>query len=238
MVWLDAGELHARRVLDDDVPATEERSLGMVRDASARGETMRACMGGDGALHLLVRADGGDRIATNVNGSWSELRTLHASGGTLSCSGAIAYVARATLDADDDRGVAGTFALEACGADGCAIEIADVESVFRRDAPAARPAAPSDVAFAELGGKFLVVWRSPEGGVRMRLAPVRGLASANDQVVFDDRVRDGRVERESTLVGVRVFARSSFAIVILATTNGAHALRIDAAGAVSRVAIE
>jgi hypothetical protein len=238
MVWLDASEVHARRVLDDDVPATEERSLGTVRDASVRGEVMHACMGGEGALHLLVRADGGDRIATSLNGAWSDLRTLHASGGTLSCAGATAYLARATLDADDERGVTGAFALETCGADGCALESADAESLFRRDAPAARPARPSDVAIAELGGKLLVVWRSPEGAMRMRLAPVRGLATANDQVVFDDRIRDGRVERESTLVGMRLFSRPGFAIALIATTNGVHALRIDATGAVSRVAIE
>jgi hypothetical protein len=238
MVWLDAGELHARRVLDDDVPATEERSLGVVRDASARGEAMRACIGGEGTLHLLVRANNNDRIAMNVDGKWSDLRTLHASGGALSCAGKVAYVARATLDADDERGVTGSFALEACSDESCAVESIDAESVFRRDAPAARPAAPSDVAIAELGGKLLVVWRSPEGGVRMRLAPVRALASENDRVVFDDRVRDGRVERDSSLVGVRLFARPGFAIAILATSDGAHALRIDAAAGVSRVAIE
>jgi hypothetical protein len=77
------------------------------------------------------------------------------------------------------------------------------------------------------------VWAAGDrGALRMRMAKPDLFAKAKDVVVLDDLVSGGKVAGESTLLGFRLFARGTFAVLLVSTVAGLHALRIDADGSV------
>ena len=89
------------------------------------------------------------------------------------------------------------------------------------------------VRAVDLGGSLLAVWAAGDrGGLRMRMAKPDLFAKAKDVVVFDDLVSGGKMAGESTLLGFRLFARGKFAVLLVSTLAGLHALRIDADGSV------
>ena len=62
-------------------------------------------------------------------------------------------------------------------------------------------------------------------------------AEAQDVVLFDPLVQaDGKVGPTSTLLDMRVLARGSFAIVLLNTSAGVYAIRIESDGKFAPVA--
>lgn len=66
----------------------------------------------------------------------------------------------------------------------------------------------------------------------MRIAKPGLFAGAQDVVLLDDLVAGGKVGAESSLLGFRLFAREKFAVLLLSTVAGLHALRIDPDGSV------
>jgi len=83
----------------------------------------------------------------------------------------------------------------------------------------------------DLDGKLLVVWGAGEvGGLRMRLAPADKISKAPDIIVFDDLMKQGAVQKTSTLSDARLFTRERFAVLLLSTSSGTFALRIDPEG--------
>ncbi len=72
----------------------------------------------------------------------------------------------------------------------------------------------------------------------MRLAKADQIEKAEDVILFDDMVKDGQVGKLSTLFDLRLFSRDGFAILLMNTVAGVHALRIDAGGKVAPVAVK
>jgi hypothetical protein len=68
----------------------------------------------------------------------------------------------------------------------------------------------------------------------MRFAAPDKIATAEDVVLFDDLVKDGRYDDKSTQVtALRMFTRSHVALLLLQTPRGVYALKIDASGKVA-----
>ena len=89
------------------------------------------------------------------------------------------------------------------------------------------------VAAADLGGKLLVVWNGGyAGGLRMRLAAPERFKEAEDVLLTDGRGARGL----STITEVRILPAAKYAIVLLGTTSGVRALRVDASGTVKAAA--
>ena len=61
------------------------------------------------------------------------------------------------------------------------------------------------------------------------------IAKEKDVLVFDDLVKDDRVQKLSTLFDLRLFAREGFALLLLSTVSGVHALRVEPDGRVTPV---
>jgi hypothetical protein len=101
--------------------------------------------------------------------------------------------------------------------------------------------APRDMKIdaVDLNGKLLIVWAAGDGGgVRMRLAKPGEFERAADTILFDDLVKDGQVQKLSTLFDLRLFSRDGFAILLLSTVSGVYAIRIDAEGMTTPVEVE
>ena len=72
----------------------------------------------------------------------------------------------------------------------------------------------------------------------MRLGKADQIERAEDVVLFDDMVKDGAVGKLSTLFDLRLFSRDGFAVLLLNTVAGVHALRIDGGGKVTPVTVK
>jgi len=106
--------------------------------------------------------------------------------------------------------------------------------------PEFKPFKDTDMYWAGLGGKVLAV-ATLEGrpGLRYRFADGNNLAvKRGDQLLFDDLVRDGKVQKDSTVLGILLAGRGRFAIVLLTTPGGVYALRVDDTGKVAPVTIQ
>jgi len=99
-------------------------------------------------------------------------------------------------------------------------------------APKFEPFKIRDRFWTDLKGKVLAVASTDErGGMRYRWSTGVNLAvRGGDQVLFDDLIKDGKVQEESTLLGMLLAGRGTFAVVLATTPKGVYALRFDADG--------
>jgi hypothetical protein len=99
-------------------------------------------------------------------------------------------------------------------------------------APEWEPFRSRDVYWADLGGKVLAVASTDRrGGLRYRWADGKNLAlKGTDKTLFDDLVKDGQVQGDSTLLGLKLGGRGSFAVLLMTTPKGVHALRFGPDG--------
>jgi hypothetical protein len=99
-------------------------------------------------------------------------------------------------------------------------------------APSFAPFKVRESFFADLNGKVLAVASTDgRGGMRYRHASGKNLAvEGGDAVLFDDHVQDGKVVKDSTVLGLLLAGRGRYAVVLLTTPKGVYALRFDDAG--------
>lgn len=188
------------------------------------------------ATVVRVKGYSNDFMSFLIGGKWSPPISPEITGGILSCHGAEAVVTRLET-AGADRAWKTSFTQCHCTSAGCRGETVAIEKFLKGRYDFGPREGHVDAV--DLDGKLLVVWAAGErGGVRMRLAKADQIERAEDQILFDDMVKDGQVGKLSTLFDLRLFSRDGFAILLLNTLAGIHALRIDAGGKVAPVAVK
>jgi hypothetical protein len=159
-----------------------------------------ACRSGD-ALAMKIGEDSGYLVFFN-EGRWSKPLAVNSFfGGTPECDGA--------------EMVLGTGALQRCTSSGCK----NAEGANRKLNPF--QVGQSDTAY--LNGKELFI-AVTDGGMRFRHGP------SDQQLLFDDHIKDGSVQSTSTLLGWRLYGRGRFAVAVLSTPAGLYAAYFDATG--------
>ena len=234
--------LFARKLSESDDPVASPTDVGKiwdyerVEDYDRAEETIRGCKTRE-ALIVLVNGRGRDSMAFYTGDRWIEPLQLAGTGGTLSCRGTEATETRVD-PLQGDASWNEYIGQDRCTPAGCQHKAVAVGDVLHRLTELA-PADAKNFAAVDLDGKLLVVWvAGSAGGVRMKLAPIEQIAAAPDTVVLDDMIRGGRVERARQLNDIRLFARQNYAVLLVGTTVGVHALRIDPGGKVSPIPIQ
>lgn len=187
---------------------------------------------------MVVRVKGyrNDFMSFLINGKWTSPITPEMTGGILSCHGTEAVITRLEPAAESAAWKTSVTQCH-CNSAGCRGDVASMEKWLKGHYELGPREGHVDAV--DLDGKLLVVWAAGErGGVRMRLAKADQIDRAEDQVLFDDMVKDGMVGKLSTLFDLRLFSRDGFAILLMNTVAGVHALRIDAAGKVAPVTVK
>lgn len=93
------------------------------------------------------------------------------------------------------------------------------------------PADPTSSVAADVGGKLMLVWNAGlAGGLRMRFAAADKFKEAEDVIITDGRDENSTV---SSIAQLKVLANNGMAVLLLATTSGVKALRVDASGKVT-----
>jgi hypothetical protein len=229
VVWAANGSISVRHVLDGDAPMGAAAVVGAVPDGGIRPrEPLRACKTAS-ALALLVRGQAQDTVTIDTGDRWSTPATypsLRGRAETLTCHGAeVAFTALRALN--ESGWVEGRVTQVRCKPGECAAATTELAKVF----PDVKETMPTRIAAAGLDGKLLLVWQAGGiGGLRMRLASQDRIEDPADTVIYDDLVQGGVVQGTSTLLGWELFARGSFAVVLVSTTAGVHVVRIDSSG--------
>jgi hypothetical protein len=189
----------------------------------------------DKSRMVRVRGDSHDFLTFFVGDRWTKPVKTSKIGGELSCRRVEAWLTR--FESPPGAGMLeSSIVAERCTPAACKTSELRLEEMLRGTLALA-PVTPPMIA--QIDGKILVVWMAGErGGLRMRLAPLEELGKATDKVLFDDLVQGGQIQKTSTLADVRLFARESFAVLLIRTSEALHALRIDSEGGVQTLAID
>lgn len=208
---------------------------GLISGSSDEPPHIQGCRT-DKATIVRVKGYSTDFMSFSIGGKWTPPIAPDLTGGVLSCHGTEAVVTR--LEAAGEGSAWKTsFTQCHCNSAGCRDERVSMEKFLKGRYEFAPHEGHVDAV--DLDGKLLVVWQAGDrGGVRMRLARPDQIEKAEDVILFDDMVKDGQVGKLSTLFDLRLFSRDGFAILLMNTVAGVHALRIDPGGKVAPVTVK
>ncbi len=95
------------------------------------------------------------------------------------------------------------------------------------------PADASGIVAADVGGKLAILWNGgPLGGLRMRFGAPDRMKDAADIIVADGREGAGEAKL-SAFVGLKILPGNGFAVLLVNTTSGVKAFRLDGTGTVA-----
>lgn len=215
--------------------------LGMVEDVGRIADVGHVVKGERDEPHLtgcrsadtlVVRSKAVNRqyVSMRVNQKWTAPVEADGSDGDVTCGSA-----EATITTVDPRAAYPHVIQSQCTISGCT-------SVDRWMKTLSVPnLVPPEGQFraATIGGKLLIVWYAGHSsGLRMRLAPISSIEDAADNVLFDDHVKEGRFQRDSTYRGFRLLPTGGGALLLLETASGVFPSWIDETGAAKPVRVE
>lgn len=183
---------------------------------------------GDEALAVRVRGQRTDAIAFYANGRWAAPVKAPTHGGALTCRGLEAVAT--TVDhtpGDKDYPI---ITQAKCNTSGCATTKVEMRTMLAGMGEIA-PADATSSAAADVGGKLMLVWNGGlAGGLRLRIGAADKFKDAEDVIITDGRDEKSTV---SSIAQIKVLHTNNQAVVLLSTTSGVKALRVDSAGKIT-----
>jgi hypothetical protein len=189
------------------------------------------------AKALVVRARGerSEFLSFLVGGRWTKPVQVGGIGGTLSCRKAEAALTRVDMSTSESS-LESAIVHTKCTPAACQNETIKLDQFLKGELNLAPKAL---LLAADLDGKLVVVWGAAEfGGVRMRVASPDKIAKTPDVILFDDLIKDGQVQKTSTLFDARLYSREKFAVLLLSTSAGTFLVRIDPEGKFALLPVE
>ncbi len=228
------GHLFAKKLAAEGIGASAAVDVGEIDDAPQDRVEKDALVTGcrsDEATAVRLRGLRSDWIAMYAAGRWASPARAGTRAGALTCHGADAVTTQIAHAVEQNKDYA-VITQSKCTSSGCTTTKVNLREAFAGISEIV-PADQSAVAAADLGGKLLVVWNGGyAGGLRMRLAAPERFKEAEDVLLTDGRGARGL----STITEVRILPAAKYAIVLLGTTSGVRALRVDASGTVKAAA--
>jgi len=186
----------------------------------------------DAVTVVRVRGRDNDFVTFRVGEKFS-MPVFAPTWGIFGCHGTTATFTTATTGS-----AGGMLGHGTCTTAGCAQQEIRLHP-REREIMALRPSEHDHIQAVDLAGQIVAVWRAGErAGLRLRMASPEAFDKAPDQLLFDDLVHDGKVGDMSTILGFRLYSREKFAILLLSTMAGLHALRITDDGKVAPVLVK
>ena len=182
-------------------------------------------------MSVRVRGARVDTLAFFAGGRWGSPVKLSTRGGALTCRGieAVTTSIEHAIEADKDYA---TVSQSRCNSSGCTPVSIPLKQMLAGVGEIV-PADASGIVAADVGGKLAILWNGgPLGGLRMRFGAPDRMKEALDTIVADGREGAGEAKL-SSFVGLKVLPGNGFAVVLVNTTSGVKAFRLDAAGQVA-----
>ena len=180
------------------------------------------------AMSVRVRGARVDTMALFAGGRWGSPVKLSTRGGALTCRGieAVTTSIEHAIEADKDYA---TVSQSRCNSSGCTPYSVPLKQMLAGVGEIV-PADASGIVAADVGGKLAILWNGgPLGGLRLRFGAPDRIKDAVDTIVADGREGAGEAKL-STFVGLKVLPGNGFAIVLVNTTAGVKAFRLDGEG--------
>ncbi len=196
-------------------------------------DVISACRASDRTtLFIRVRGGKSDSFAVLSGSTWSGPWKTSSKGGTLSCSPTSLTITRTTHAVTADKDLA-TVAQTICTRAGeCTQGSSGIVEMTGGQTELA-PADAQGFAAASIGDKVAVVYHAGlVGGLRVRVAPVSKLRDAEDHAIFDPGEAGGTLKL-GTFLDVKLIPATTFAVILVGTTHGVRALKLDSAGALT-----
>ncbi len=234
-VWLAASQVKtkgpATSALTEagPLPGTNAATAG-----SGTGSRIAGCRSG-GTVVAKVEHGPNSYMSFMLGSGWSKPLKVLAAGGELSCRKGHATITNL------QPGPSGSPLNTAISQHRCTPESCEHTNLKLKELLKGQHGlAPTALSAAgDLGGKLLFIWGAGQrGGLRLRVGPPAQVATVKDVVLFDDLIKDGKLQNASALIDMRVFVRSSFALLLLNTKSGVYAMSITPEGKATPLKVE
>jgi hypothetical protein len=183
------------------------------------------------ALSVRVRGARVDTLALFAGGRWGAPVKLSTRGGTLTCRGIEAVTTSIEHLVEGEKDYA-TVSQSRCNSSGCTPISVPLKQLLAGVSEIV-PADASGIVAADVGGKLAILWNGgPLGGLRMRFGAPDRMKDAADIIVADGREGAGEAKL-SAFVGLKVLPGNGFAVLLVNTTSGVKAFRLDGTGTVA-----
>jgi hypothetical protein len=194
---------------------------------------IRGCRDGDS---MVIRVKGANReyFSFLVAGKWTQPVEGDSLGGDLVCRGNQALVTGV-----ESRGEkVGDVYRTRCDATACKTDTVQWSDLFAHNDDI-WPASTTAIHASDVGGKVAVVWQAGQlGGLRIRVAAADLLARTEDVVVFDDRMQDGVLKPDSTLLETNMLSHGDTTLLFVRVVPGVFVFKVEASGALTPVKVE
>lgn len=194
---------------------------------------IRGCKAGDS---LVIRVKGANReyFSFFSNGKWTQPVEADSLGGDLVCRVNEALVTGVDMPSEKKGDVYRTR----CDASSCKTDVVQMADLFSHNDDI-WPASTTAIHAADVGGKVAVVWQAGQlGGLRVRVGSADLLARAEDVVVFDDRMQDGVLKPDSTLLETNILSHGDTTLLFIRVVPGVFVFKVEASGALTPVKVE
>ncbi len=187
----------------------------------------------DQATIARARVGKNDLVAVTAGGRWSIPMKGGPAGGTLTCRGLEGVLTHVEHQLKDDHNWA-TISYTTCNLGECKSTKVALRDLLG-STPQRAPVDTKSIVVADVGGKLALVWNAGWlGGVRVRLAAPDRLKETPDTVIYDGQ-EAGAMAGLSSFAEMKLLPFEDEALLLLSTTSGVRALRIDKDGKVSPV---
>ncbi|MEO8874546.1 MAG: hypothetical protein ABI461_03080 [Polyangiaceae bacterium] len=193
---------------------------------------IRGCRAGT-TMVIRVKGESAEYISFFVAGKWTQPVEADSLGGDLVCRGNEALVTGVDMQSEKKGDVYRTR----CDATSCKTDAVQLSDLFAHNDDG-WPSGVSAIHAADVGGKVAVVWQAGTlGGLRVRVAAADLLARADDVVVFDDRMQDGVLKPESTLLETSMLSHGDTTLLFLRVVPGVFVFKVEDSGALTPVKV-
>jgi hypothetical protein len=230
--WLAAAEVQAGATA---LGATQ--NIGLLPEDSGAAKAapgqLSGCRSSEATVLRAVQGNA-EFVSFFIGGKWTKPVRVAGIGGTLSCRKSEATITRVVVE-DQESPLKTSITAHRCTPASCESESVTLEQMLKGELGLAPTGVVSATAF---DGKLLVVWAAgSRGGLRMRLAPPGRMTETQDVILFDDLLKDGAVQKAGSMLDVRLYSFERYAAVVMSTSAGVQALRIEPDGKVAPMAV-
>jgi hypothetical protein len=226
--------LYARKLGDgpaDAKPAVDvgEADEPAVADKADKESQLSGCKSDD-TFALRLRGARVDTLAFFAGGRWGAPVKGSNRNGVLTCRGMEAITTSVENAVEGDKNFA-TISQSRCNSSGCTPVSIGLKQMLSGLGDIV-PSDTSGIVAADVGGKLAVIWNGGLlGGLRMRFGAPDRMKEVEDTIIADGR--EGKDAKLSSFVGLKVIPASNWALLLVNTTSGVKALRIEPDGKVT-----
>lgn len=202
---------------------------------ASKEKLVDGCLSPGGELAAIrVQGAKSDQVSVFVGGRWSAIFAAGTKGGELVCHATEATLTEVQHAADGGEGASRNLArvvVSKCAA-GCSTSIIKLTELL--SGTDVFPPDATSFAATDVGGKTALAWSSGKNGLRVRVGAPAELAKTRDTLVFDG-FEHGAKDLAS-FNSMKLVAFGDKALLLLATTSGVRAFRIDGDGGIKAIA--